>query len=170
MNPPFPYSLVFTNNLFSKESKQMIINICFAFKISDKLWIDTVCNHEKFAGFGQLPPEKNGSKTYWIQRTRQMMDGCYCGPPSWSIEPKILWHASFWLLISPTSALGDKFSMNWCLFRANSQNRSYVLLTYIIFIGKKNRLFIKYFFLKFIYSKKATKFCEFSTLILTITT
>ena len=108
MNPPFPYSLVITNNLFLKGSKQIIINICFAFKISDKLWIDTLCNHEKFAGFGQ----KNGSKTYWIQRTRQMMDGCYCGPPSWSIEPKILWHASFWLLISPTSALARRQIFN----------------------------------------------------------
>ena len=122
MNPPFPLQTIYSQK---NQNKWLSICICFAFKISDKLWIDTLCNHEKFAGFGQLPPPKNGSKTYWIQRTRQMMDGCYCGPPSWSIEPKILWHASFWLLISPTSALGDKFSMNWCLFRANSQNRSY---------------------------------------------
>ena len=74
MNPPFPYSLVFTNNLFSKDLKQIIINICFA----DKLWIDTLCNHEKFAGFGQLPPpqkivqkrtEFKGPVRWWMAAT-----------------------------------------------------------------------------------------------------
>ena len=134
MNPPFPYSLVFTRKLFSKDLKQIIINICFA----DKLWIDTLCNHEKFAGFGQLPPQKMVQKRTEFKGPVRWWMAATVARPLDLLSPKFCdtHHFGFWL----AQHQHQETNFQWIGVYSEQTHKidhMYYLLTYIIVIGKK---------------------------------